>query len=565
MGLLVFVMLSDGGPLLGQATNNPARGPSVVSSNGPGSSANGPDGGATMDGENSVQEEDSIFGLPTIFRNGDAPEAESDVTDQSEGAVDSDAEANFSQRYLSRTVPWSAPDYSRQEEAIGRDAATFKIPPGLAKRVAFWKEIYSKYTTGQGVLHDPDQPHVVYEVIDFAGVGTGARARTRLVDQRRAKVSERLLRLSRVKSVKELRDADDRRFLGFAYSGSPEELFLPSAKKVLSTVQAQLKALGDKRNIRFQLGQKDKFVLGVFYSGRYLREMERIFREERLPIELTRLPFVESSFNIQARSRVGASGIWQFMPRTAKPTMMVNRDVDERNDPLTATKAAARLLRSNFEQLRSWPLALTAYNHGAAGVARAVKKTGSRELSVIIDQYESRRFGFASSNFYACFLAAVEVEKNAQALLGEAIWSTAFDGAVVEVQNPLEWKDVIRFYDGESLLAELQNAHFTSRIRKGKAKVPKRTFIRVPLSRRELAEEWVRGRVASDALTARLQALPIVLPSLRKGGEGQDDISIRLGSLSEAAKSILPFLSDDEKATPSPTPNPVGPDGGPGL
>lgn len=547
-GFLAFAVLSVTGELFGQVDS-------------------GPDGGAAMDGENKPKEADSLFGLPGILRDDEAAEVSAD------GGMAVDREESLPERYLSRAVPWVPPEYSRQEGTLGWDSATFKVPPGMAKRVAFWKEIYSKYTTHQGVLHDPDQPQQIYDVIDFSSVGERSRARSRLVNQRKAKVAERFLRLSRIKSEKELRDADDKRFFSYAYSGPLDELFSASSKKLLEETRSRLKAMGNKRRIRFQLGQKDKFILGIYYSGRYLREMEKKFREERLPIELTRLPFVESSFNIQARSRVGASGIWQFMPRTAKPGMLVSRDVDERNDPLTATMGAARLLRSNFEQLRSWPLALTAYNHGAAGIARAVKKTGSRDLSVIIEKYESRRFGFASSNFYACFLAALDVERNAQALLGDVKWSTVFDGAEVDVSTPLEWRDVVRFYDGESALAELQNPHLMKRVRTGKAKIPKRTFVRVPLSRRELAEEWAKGRISAESLTARLQAIPIVLPQPRSAVAAQDDISGKLGGLSEAAQSILPFFKEDisidgksdNKAAASPTPKPIGPDGGPGL
>ncbi|MBL7687611.1 MAG: lytic transglycosylase domain-containing protein [Bdellovibrionaceae bacterium] len=547
-GFLIFAALSVTGELFGQVDS-------------------GPDGGAAMDAESKPKEVESLFGLPGILRDDEASEVSAD------GGTAVDREESLPERYLSRAMPWVAPEYSRQEGALGWDSATFKVPPGMVKRVAFWKEIYSKYTTRQGVLHDPDQPHQVYDVIDFSAVGERSRARSRLVNQRKAKVAERFLRLSRIKSEKDLRDADDRRYLAFAYNGPLDDLFSASSKKLLEATRSRLRALGSKRRIRFQLGQKDKFILGIYYSGRYLREMEKKFREERLPIELTRLPFVESSFNIQARSRVGASGIWQFMPRTAKPGMMVNRDVDERNDPLTATRGAARLLRSNYEQLRSWPLALTAYNHGAAGIARAVKKTGTRDLSVIIEKYESRRFGFASSNFYACFLAALDVERNAKALLGDVKWSTEFDGAEVEVSTPLEWRDVVRFYDGESALAELQNPHFMKRVRTGKTKIPKRTFVRVPLSRRELAEEWAKGRVPTESLTARLQAIPIVLPQPRAAVATQDDISGKLGGLSEAAQAILPFFKEevdidsqsDGKATTPPTSKSIGPDGGPGL
>ena len=114
-------------------------------------------------------------------------------------------------------------------------------------------------------------------------------------------------------------------------------------------------------------------------------------------------------FNLKARSKVGASGIWQFMPDTARNFIYVTPLVDERNSPYKATRAAAQLLLSNYRTLGSWPLAITAYNHGALGMARAVGQVHSDDMGEIIKRYESPSFGFASKNFYAEFLAASNI------------------------------------------------------------------------------------------------------------------------------------------------------------
>jgi membrane-bound lytic murein transglycosylase D len=130
-----------------------------------------------------------------------------------------------------------------------------------------------------------------------------------------------------------------------------------------------------------------------------------------LPTELTRLPFVESSFNENARSKFGASGIWQIMPETGKSYLIVNDRIDERNSPLKATTAAARLLRSYYRAMKSWPLALTSYNNGIGNTQTAVKRAHSHNLATIIARYHRGDFQFASSNFYTCFLAALYAEK----------------------------------------------------------------------------------------------------------------------------------------------------------
>jgi membrane-bound lytic murein transglycosylase D len=142
--------------------------------------------------------------------------------------------------------------------------------------------------------------------------------------------------------------------------------------------------------------------------------MQQIFRERGLPAEFAYLPIVESSYDINARSNVGALGMWQFMRATGKQfNMRVDRNVDERKDPLESTRAAAAYLKQAYESLGSWPLAITSYNYGPAGMARAVSEVGSNDLVALIQRYNHRYWGFAPKNFYAEFLAAVEVGKNA--------------------------------------------------------------------------------------------------------------------------------------------------------
>jgi len=172
------------------------------------------------------------------------------------------------------------------------------------------------------------------------------------------------------------------------------------------------------RNVRFQLGQADKFRDGLVRSGAWRRYIEQVLEERGLPRELVALPHVESSYNPRAYSRVGAAGMWQFTRSTGRRYLRVDHVVDERLDPYRSTVAAARLLSDNHKSLGTWPLALTSYNHGASGMRRAVRKLGTHDIGVIVEQYRSRTFGFASRNFYASFLAAVEVDHNARRYFG---------------------------------------------------------------------------------------------------------------------------------------------------
>ena len=128
-----------------------------------------------------------------------------------------------------------------------------------------------------------------------------------------------------------------------------------------------------------------------------------------LPLELAYLPHVESSFHPGAGSKAGAYGLWQFTRSTGKEYMTVNSLVDERFDPYISTRAAARLLKENYETLGNWPLAMTAYNYGRAGMVRALRAHGSYEA--IFQDYAQGYFKFASRNFYSEFLAAMRVAK----------------------------------------------------------------------------------------------------------------------------------------------------------
>jgi len=185
--------------------------------------------------------------------------------------------------------------------------------------------------------------------------------------------------------------------------------------------------------LRFQRGQRDRFEQGLKRSKRWRKRIRAIFREQDLPLQLTALPHVESSYNPKAHSKVGAAGLWQFMPATARRYLRVDGEVDERLDPYRSTQAAALFLKQNHAILKNWPLAITAYNHGISGVRRAVRETGTHDLGEIVKSYNGDRFGFASRNFYAAFLAASDIAADPSSYFGS---SAADRAALATVVTP---------------------------------------------------------------------------------------------------------------------------------
>ncbi|WP_218915028.1 LysM peptidoglycan-binding domain-containing protein [Desulfurivibrio alkaliphilus] len=280
----------------------------------------------------------------------------------------------------------------------GVQAEPFPVYDEIKPKVAFWKDIYSRYPSTQGLLHDRFDLDLVYAVLEVENTWDNA-ARRRNRNQINAGREEYRAILLHLAAGHAPRNAKEERVLAlFGDRASPE----------------RLRRAAD--NIRFQRGLKDRFREGVIRSGAYLAQIKEILRQYGLPEDLAYLPHVESSFNYEAYSRLGAAGIWQFMRATGRQYMTIDYVLDERRDPIRATHAAAQLLRENHQRLGNWPLAITAYNHGATGMIRARNQHG--DYPSIIRHYSGNRFGFASRNFYSEFLAAREVAKNAERYFG---------------------------------------------------------------------------------------------------------------------------------------------------
>ena len=267
----------------------------------------------------------------------------------------------------------------------------FPLFPAITDNVVFWEKVYAEYTVNTAVLHDREDLSIIYEAIP-------------LLDKKLPGAS----RLNRAY----LKNKKTKYIAAFNH--------LASGKKPVSAIEKNIAAhfrepdLRNKLkkaagNLRIQTGLKERFIEGVIRSGAYIDEMKRIFRSYNLPEDLAYLPHVESSFNIKAYSKFGAAGMWQFTRSTGKDYLTIDYIVDERRDPIISTRAAAEYLQRNFSNLGTWPLSITAYNYGHAGMRRALNDHGKYEN--IFLNYSKGHFKFASKNFYSEFLAAMNVAK----------------------------------------------------------------------------------------------------------------------------------------------------------
>jgi len=333
-------------------------------------------------------------------------------------------------------------------------------PPQIEPAVRFWIKVYAQVSTEGGLIHDRDNLAIIYERIGFdEGASRPARREHVRARQRHYRAVLETLASGRRDDLSH----EQRRVL---------ELFPAGVDN------ARLRRAAN--NIRFQLGQADRFRRGLIRAGAWEPHIRRTIEDMGLPPELAALPHVESSFNPDAYSRVGAAGLWQFTRATGRRFMRVDHIVDERMDPFQSSIAAARLLKHNHSVTGDWALAITAYNHGLAGIRRAVRATGSDDIADLIREYRGRNWGFASRNFYPAFLAAVDVDFSAHKHFGLIERVDPLISETIEMPFYAAVEDVLAAFDvGLSELRELNRA-LRPPVWNGEKRIPRGYELRVP-------------------------------------------------------------------------------------
>src|SRR5262245_28882567 len=174
---------------------------------------------------------------------------------------------------------------------------------------------------------------------------------------------------------------------------------IPDSDKVLSYVEL------------FQGRLRDYIQESLTRGTKYLPMIQKVFREEGLPLDLAYIPVIESGFKTNALSNKSAKGPWQFMKATASEQgLKTNWYVDERSDPEKATIAAAKYLKVLHDLFDDWHLVLAAYNGGLGRVQRAMRRSGQDDFWALAES--TRYLPRETREYVPLILAAIIVAKN---------------------------------------------------------------------------------------------------------------------------------------------------------
>jgi membrane-bound lytic murein transglycosylase D len=416
--------------------------------------------------------------------------------------------APHNHKCVGKLTHWQVPNYEKQKNVLGYEEGAFKVSSAAGLIVKFWIDVYTKYSTHHGIIHNLEYPEIVYEVVDFTDIDSDET----ITEYKKEEKRNQLVRSAKERilfSLNKLAENDD-----VDATNSYDRRIIEAFKAIPNPPSYHQSA--NMKSLRFQLGQSDRMKEAIQKSGRYLPMMEEIFRKEGLPKELTRIVFVESSFNVNSYSKVGASGLWQIMPYVAKGNLKMNSLVDYRNHPVEATKLAAKILKFNYLNLGSWSLAVTAYNHGTNGVKRLTEINQTKDLYEIIDSgTHTNSFGFASRNFYYSFLAALEVEKSVDVYFSDLCKLSKIRLVEASLPKPMKYKKFVEFFNGDSNLAYSFNPHFQKIIYENRTLMPKRSKVLIPES-------------SNKGLLQMLGPTVPVLGTERKYSVGRGDTLIRI-------------------------------------
>ncbi len=363
----------------------------------------------------------------------------------------------------------------------------FSIPDGMELRTQFWINVFTIYSNHQMIIHDTDKPERIYKIVDFSeyfpnGIGS-QKEKAHILKTEKERIISILNKCANIN--------DDGKSL------SQEELRI---YRLFGTKPTKTIFIRAAQSVRVQEGMKETFLEGLVRSGMYLSEIKTICRRYGLPEELAYLPHIESSFYPYAQSKYGAVGMWQFTRDTGKMYLTIRSEIDERRDPFLSAEAAVKHLKMLFKQLGSWPLSITAYNYGLTGMKRAVQKVRTTDLLEIIQKYNNRRFGFASKNFYAEFIAAVWVSEKASQYFGQISYDLPLKFTTYQLPDHYKLSTIVEMFDIPINEFKELNPALRPPIFQEEKSIPKGYSLRLPVN----SDEYI---IADSTTTESQQSL----------------------------------------------------------
>jgi len=388
---------------------------------------------------------------------------------------------------------------------------TFSCPASLLPRVSFWVEVFSRWDTNTAIFHDKENPHRVYSVVTRKQ-GCRRSKKGDSIDRERKRLKRSLQSIaSKVRAKKPLTESE----------AKIEALFLGSTVSEIENAA---------NRVRCQSGNRDRMTEALSKFQLYRPTILDALEQQNLTPELQYLPFVESAFNPEALSHVGAAGLWQIMPSTGRRLgLTVNSVVDERYDPRSATYAAARYFRNSVDKLSETafengnsvtakdlnPFIITSYNYGVAGMQRAIKQVGLNYERLLVE-YKSPNFQTAVKNFYASFLAARHVAKNTQTFFANmpiAMPQAIHSYNTVTLSRATSIKRISKQLNVQHDLLKELNPSLKRVVWKGGALVPKNFQLKLPYK----DGGWSKGVVAMNSLPAEYEKPGHVWHRVRSG------------------------------------------------
>lgn len=168
---------------------------------------------------------------------------------------------------------------------------------------------------------------------------------------------------------------------------TPDSVYIARLKMIVSPIQLPYNDIIKRYIVAYTGRNKDVISRVLGRSQVYFPMIEQELDKNDMPIELRMLPVIESALNPNAVSRAGATGLWQFMYTTGKHYgLEVTSFIDQRRDPVLATRAAIRFMKDLYNIYGDWTLVLAAYNCGPGNVNKAIKRAGG-EVKTFWDIY----------------------------------------------------------------------------------------------------------------------------------------------------------------------------------